>query len=186
MRAFVAIELPDDLRSALAREQARLRALCPLNRDIRWTACESLHVTLKFLGKIALDRVPAVIAALQSVNLVAAFEVEVRGFGFFPDARRPQVFWAGLEAPPLLGDLARRIDAAIVKLGFPAESRPFAPHLTLARFRTPRADRALLGGIENAESVSVGHFKVDEFFLFESRLLPGGAEHTKVARFRLR
>ena len=183
MRAFVAIELPDDLRAALAREQARLRALCPRNRDIRWTAPESLHLTLKFLGEIAPDRVAAVIAALQSIGPREQFEVEVRGFGFFPDARRPHVMWAGLEAPPSLGDLARQVDAALTKLGFAPENRPFTPHLTLARFRTSRPDPALLGEIQSHGSKALGSISVSEFFLFESRLLPAGAEHRKVARF---
>jgi RNA 2',3'-cyclic 3'-phosphodiesterase len=185
MRAFVAIELPDDLRATLAREQSRLRASCQRNRDIRWTAPESLHLTLRFLGEIAADRVAAVIAALQSIGPHDQFEVDVRGFGFFPDSRRPHVMWAGLEAPPSLGELARQVDAALAKLGFPSESRPFTPHLTLARFRTPRADRALLEAVGSPSSTGVGRFHVNEFFLFESRLLPGGAEHTKIARFAL-
>ena len=185
MRVFVAIELPDDVRAVIGREQARLRALCVRNRDIRWTPPEALHLTLKFLGEIAADRAPAVSAALHSLGPSTDFEVEVQGFGFFPDARRPHVFWAGFEAPPALADLARRVDSALARLGFPAETRPFTPHLTLARFRTPRADRALVEEIGKPGSTTLGRFGVHEYFLFESHLLPGGAEHQKVARFSL-
>ena len=132
MRAFVAIELPDDVRGVLAREQDRLRALSPRNRDIRWTSAESLHLTLKFLGDVARERIRAVIAALESVGPLAAFEIGLQGFGFFPDARRPSVFWAGIDAPAALGALASNVDASLARLGFGRERRPFTPHLTLA------------------------------------------------------
>jgi RNA 2',3'-cyclic 3'-phosphodiesterase len=183
MRLFVAIELSDGVRAALAREQGRLRALCSRNRDVRWTAPESLHLTLKFLGETPVERVPAVIAALEALRGFEAFELAPNGFGFFPEARHPHVFWAGFDAPPALGELARRVDAALARLGFAPENRAFTPHLTLARFRAPRADPALLKAVETPTSTSLGRFKVDEYFLFESQLLPGGAEHKKLARF---
>jgi 2'-5' RNA ligase len=183
MRLFIAIELPGNVRSALAGEQVRLRALCSESRGIRWTAPESLHLTLKFLGEVAPDRVPAVIEALKGVGDFAPFEVEVGGFGFFPDSKRPRVFWAGFEAPAVLGELARRVDAALARLGFPREDRPFTPHLTLARFREPRGDPALQKGIDHSGKTSLGRFQVDRFFLFESHLLPSGARHEKLASF---
>ena len=182
MRLFIAIELPDDVRAALLREQSRMRALCASNRDIRWTAPQSLHLTLRFLGETPIGQVPAVIAALEALAGFAQFEVEVRGFGFFPDARHPRVFWAGIDAPPALAELAGRVDGALSNLGFPQENRAFTPHLTLARFRSPRADHALIKSVEESPP-ALGRFKVSEYFLFESRLLPGGAEHKKVARF---
>ena len=183
MRLFIAIDLPEDLRAALAGEQDRFRALSAGTRDIRWTVPESLHLTLKFLGEVSPDRVPAVTAVLESIGPFTAFEIEVRGFGFFPDARRPSVFWAGLNAPANLDYLARKVDQALAALGFPREKRPFTPHLTLARFRAPRADPALVRQANGLEHSTVGRFAVSEYFLYESRLLPGGAKHTKVARF---
>jgi RNA 2',3'-cyclic 3'-phosphodiesterase len=183
MRLFLAIELPDDVRAALAGEQSRLRLLCSRNRAIRWTEPESLHLTLKFLGAVAQDRVPAVIDAVKRVGGFAPFEVEARGFGFFPDAKRPRVFWAGFEAPAALGELARRLEVALATLGFAREDRPFTPHLTLARFREPRSDPTLLQAIEQVRGASLGRFQVDRYFLFESHLLPGGAKHEKLASF---
>jgi RNA 2',3'-cyclic 3'-phosphodiesterase len=183
MRLFLAIELPDDVRAALGSEQSRLRALCSRNRAIRWAAPESLHLTLKFLGDVAQDRVPALTDAVKRAGVFAPFEVEARGFGFFPDAKRPRVFWAGFEAPAALGELARRLDAALATLGFAHEDRPFTPHLTLARFREPRGDPALLKRIEQVREASLGRFQVERYFLFQSHLLPGGAKHEKVASF---
>jgi len=183
MRAFVAIELPEKVRAALAREQSRFKAICEHNPDIRWTRPEGLHLTLKFLGEVPSDRVLYVTAALQALDPFEKFEVEVRGFGFFPNAVHPRVLWAGLEPPAGLIDLARRVEAALERLGFAPEDRPFHPHLTLARFRAPHADRALAAALEKTDSACLGAFEVREFFLFESRLLTGGAEYRKVARF---
>ena len=183
MRAFVAVELPEAVREALSREQARLQAASGRQRDLRWTRTEGLHLTLKFLGEVAPECVPEVTAALGALGRFERFEAAVKGFGFFPDARRPRVLWAGVEAPPALGELARRVETALEKAGFARESRAFQPHLTLARFRAPRTDRALEAAIEAADRGSLGRFEVSEFFLFESRLLAAGAEHHKVARF---
>jgi RNA 2',3'-cyclic 3'-phosphodiesterase len=183
MRAFVAIDLADDVRAALAREQARLKAACAHNRDIRWTRPEGLHLTLKFLGAVERERAASVIAALQALDPFDAFKAEVMGFGFFPDARRPRVLWVGLEAPAALSELAARVETALENLGFARENRPFKPHLTLARFDRPHAPPALTAAVAGSSAGSFGCFEVSEFFLLESRLRPGGAEYFKLARF---
>jgi RNA 2',3'-cyclic 3'-phosphodiesterase len=183
MRTFVAIDLPDSVRAALAREQARLQAACGRNSDIRWTRPEGLHLTLKFLGEIAPERVPEVATTLNAVSPFDPFEVDVGGFGFFPSARRARVFWVGLEAPDALGELAAGIEAALEGLGFAREDRPFRPHLTLARFDKPGAQPALEAELKIGDAARLGRFAVSEFSLFQSKLRPGGAEYTKLARF---
>jgi RNA 2',3'-cyclic 3'-phosphodiesterase len=183
MRAFVAIDLAADVRAALAGEQSRLKAACALNRDIRWTRPEGLHLTLKFLGAIETERVRPVIATLEALEPFDPFKVEVRGFGFFPDVRRPRVFWVGLQASSALGELAARVETALEPLGFERESRPFKPHLTLARFDRPLTPSALTTALNESSVESFGSFEVREFFLFESRLRRGGAEYFKLARF---
>lgn len=183
MRLFIAIDLPDSVRAALAREQARLRDVCAGSRDIRWTRPEGVHLTLKFLGAVDEPRLPEVIGALRTIAPFDPFEVDVGGFGFFPNARRPRVFWVGLEAPPALGELARRVEAAMVPLGFARENRPFQPHLTLARFESQHAQPALEAALQRRDPGGFGRFTVIEFVLFESKLKPGGADYCKVARF---
>ncbi len=180
MRAFIAIDLPTSIRAALAQAQADLRAHGP---DCRWTRPEGIHLTLKFLGPISDAQVEQVTRALATLTPFGVFPIDVRGFGFFPDFRRPRVFWAGLEAPPGLGELAQRVEEAMAGLGLAPETRPFAPHLTLARLRVPRPQPALAALVEAKGAVSLGRFEVSEFFLFESKLSPRGAEYRKVARF---
>ena len=180
MRAFVAIELPPAVQGELHRQQAAFRAVAP---EARWTRPEGIHITLKFLGEIDGGQVEKVVQALAALGPFAGFEIEVRGFGFFPDARRPRVFWAGIHAPADLADLAARVEGVMEDLGFAPEERAFTPHLTLARFKIPRPQPDLAAAVEKHPHLSLGHFQVSGFLLFESRLSPQGAEYRKVARF---
>jgi RNA 2',3'-cyclic 3'-phosphodiesterase len=180
MRSFIAIDLPEGILAALARQQQSFRPAC---RDARWTRPEGIHLTLKFLGEVSDAQLKAVTEALAGLGAFENFPVEVRGFGFFPDARRPRVFWAGVEAPEALVRLAARAEEAMEKLGFAREQRTFNPHLTLARFPSPRPQPELAALAERQKDLSLGRFEVSEFFLFESKLSPQGAAYRKVARF---
>ncbi len=180
MRAFVAIDLPESLRAALRRTQASFR---PVSADARWTQPEGIHLTLKFLGEISDAKVKEVSEALKNLGRFEAFAIGLKGFGFFPDARRPKVFWTGVEAPPSLGKLAEHVEEAMRKIGFAREPRAFRPHLTLARFRVPQPQPALQARLAQQAEQELGNFQVSEFFLFESKLSPQGAEYRKVERF---
>jgi len=180
MRAFIAAELPEELRNQLAREQSRFRAAA---RDARWTRPDGIHLTLKFLGEISDEQVEQVRKALKEIKPFEPVTVRAKGFGFFPDARRPRVFWAGLDAPPELAQLAARVESALTPLGFAPEDRAFSPHLTLARFKVPRPQPKLQALLAGQDDVILGDFEVSEFFLWESKLSPQRAEYRKVARF---
>lgn len=180
MRAFIAIDLPEEIHTALSRQQAEFRAVSP---DARWTRPDGTHLTLKFLGEISDEKVGTVTEALSGCAPFQQFSVEVCGFGFFPDARRPKVFWSGVKAPPDLLRLAGEVECAMEKLGFAREQRAYSPHLTLARFKIPKPQPALKALVEQLSETSLGRFEVSEFFLFESRLSPHGAQYRNVARF---
>ena len=180
MRAFIAIDLPESIRAALRRTQASFRSTSP---GARWTQPEGIHLTLKFLGEISDAKVKEVSQSLKNVGQFESFTVGLRGFGFFPDARRPRVFWAGVEAPASLSRLAERIEEAMRSIGFAREERAFRPHLTLARFRVPQSQPALQALLAQQGEQELGNFEVSEFFLFESKLLPQGAEYRKVEKF---
>ena len=185
MRCFVAIDLPQEIKAEISRQQAAIRAASvrasARDQKINWTRPEGIHLTLKFLGET--DRVNQVIEALQGIGPFEKFSVEVKGFGFFPDSRRPRVLWTGIEASPALPELAGQVETTLDRLGFAPEQRAFAPHLTLARFKSPRSEPALDAFIKQHGELSLGRFEVSEFFLFESKLSPRGAEYRKVARF---
>jgi len=180
MRAFIAIDLPDPIHAALAEMQQVFRAVC---REARWTRPEGIHLTLKFLGEISDARTKEVVEALAQMGAVQPFSVEVKGFGFFPSPHRPRVFWAGVAAPAALGELAARVESLMEKAGFAREERTFSPHLTLARFQVPRPQPALESAGAERAATSLGQFTASEFFLFESKLSPQGAQYRKLMKF---
>jgi 2'-5' RNA ligase len=188
VRAFLAIDLPAEIREELGARQAlfqkALAASPDRDRGIRWTRPEGIHLTLKFLGEISDETLHRLIEQLENLAPFEKFSIKVKGFGFFPDARRPRVFWAGVEAPAALVQLAAQIDAALRAIGFAPEARPFTPHLTLARFNNLTPQPALSKSVRQQGEADLGRFEVAEFYLFESKLAPGmPAQYLKLRRF---
>jgi len=180
MRAFIAIDLPETIRATLRRKQALFRCASP---DARWTQPEGIHLTLKFLGEVPDPKVKEVCGRLKNLGQFEAFSVQVKGFGFFPDARRPRVMWVGVEALSSLSRLAEQVEEAMQGIGFAREKRAYRPHLTLARFRVPQPQPALQALLVTEQEQELGNIEVSEFYLFESKLSPKGAEYRKVERF---
>jgi 2'-5' RNA ligase len=187
MRSFVAVDLPEPIKTAISDEQRALRTAARVTsgrmEDMKWTRPEGIHLTLKFLGEISAQQVTQVTSALAGLGTFEPFVLEVKGFGFFPVARRPRVLWVGVEPSPALVELAHRVEAAMKGLGFAAEDRTFSPHLTLARFNVARSRPELEALLEPKRGLALGNFEVSEFFLFESKLSPRGADYQKLARF---
>jgi len=180
MRAFIALDLPEHVHLALSAAQQSFRNSC---RDARWARPEGIHLTLKFLGEISDRQYKLVGESWEQIKTVEPFSLEVKGFGFFPVSRHPRVLWAGVVAPPALGKLASQVEDLMERAGFPREERAFSPHLTLARFPGARPQPALEAAVAARSDESLGRFEVSEFFLFESRLSPQGAQYKKVLRF---
>lgn len=131
MRLFVALNLPDGVRRALWAAAAPVREL---GLQVKWARPEGIHVTLKFLGEVPGEREPELRAALGRAAVGGgALSLGVGGFGAFPGIDRPRVIWAGLDPDPALDLLQQRVEQQFVPLGFPSETRPFRPHLTLGR-----------------------------------------------------
>ena len=180
MRLFVALEIPTAVRESLA---ALLDSLRALSSGSRWVRPGNLHVTLKFIGQWQPDRLEALRNALATVQLDQPVTLDFHGLGFFPNEKRPRVFWAGIEASPNLITLASEIDRATEKLGIPREQRAFSPHLTLARFEPPGLPEKLRGAIQENVAREFGALHSSEFRLIESKLKPSGAEYTTLQTF---
>jgi len=181
MRLFTALDLPPEVLASLGQLLARLRPAA----DLRWAPVENLHITTKFIGEWPEARLAELVRALQEIARPGSIPISIRGLGWFPNARAPRVFWAGIEAPPSLAALARAIDQQLAGLGVPRETRPFSPHLTLARIKgTPDLAR-LRRTIEQLPSTEFGSFVADRYFLYRSELKPTGAVYTKLAEFPL-
>jgi 2'-5' RNA ligase len=180
MRLFFAMPLPDPIR----RELAGLR--CDLGKA-RWVPERQLHVTLRFLGEVDELHARALIEevrARRSVEPWPRLELCVRGVGIFGSPRRPRVLWAGLAPLAPLAAIAAALEASAVAANLPPERRPFAGHVTLARFA--RADVAKLRSFltDHARFTSSA-FDVPEVVLYRSTLGPSGAVHDPLERFAL-
>jgi 2'-5' RNA ligase len=185
IRSFVAIELPDEVRTALADLQAKLKAQTPPN-VVRWARPESIHLTLQFLGDVAPGQVESIGHALQEIGAgQAPFTFQLRDLGVFPNPRRVRVVWVGVEeSSGELTSLQKQINQALSPLGFEPEKRPFSPHITLGRAdrRAGQRDLAQVGEqIVSSQVGTVGQVRVDHITLMKSDLKPGGAVYTPLA-----
>lgn len=181
MRLFVAIDIPAPVRAAIEALLAKLRPACP---QARWVRLDGAHITLKFIGEVAGEKQESIQSALGPIQSTRPIEMAFRGVGFFPNERRPRVFWAGIESGNALGELAAEVETALEPLGIPRESRTFSPHLTLARFESPRGLDGLRKAIAGARDLEFGRAIVAEFHLYQSVLKRGGAEYTRLATWR--
>lgn len=180
MRLFVALSISDEVRESLT---ALLNELRCADSTTRWVNPEHLHVTLKFIGHVADEQLSRIAGALLEVAAPAPIALQFRGIGFFPNDRRPTVIWARIQAPPELAVLATRVDEALAPCGVARETRPFAPHLTLARLKEPRLSEPLRTLTANSLDRVFGNQVATQFHLMESKTKPTGAEYTTLRSF---
>lgn len=184
MRAFIAIELSDEIRSSLTQLQSRLKYA---GADVKWVEEKNIHLTLKFLGDIDDGAREKVTAVLEDVSkTINPLMISIKEIGAFPSLEYPRVVWAGLDKGAFESTvIAKKIDYALYGIGFKKETRPFAAHLTVGRVRSARNKKALIEKISalNSENfVSPGQ-TVDSIALFQSTLTPRGSIYTKLSEF---
>ena len=178
LRLFVAVEIPDTQRRAVAAAVDPLRAAMP---TARWVAEGAWHVTLCFLGATAPEQVEAVAGVARAAAAAGnPVRLHLAGLGAFPSERRARVLWAGLVGAEPLGAVAAALAGGYAALGFPREERPWRPHLTLARLQEP-APVDLGAGV----GLRTDEFVVSEIVLFRSHLRPSGAVYEALGRFPL-
>jgi len=194
MRIFIALDIDNAIRERIQRFLEGVREFAP---DARWVRPESLHVTLKFIGEKPMNAVQEIKRALAGVTS-QLFEITFRGYGFFPTSNSARVFWIGIESGPQIGALAKGIDNAMAGLGIPKEDHELSPHLTLARGggqsgapgwrtgdRSNRNFKLLQEKLAALPAPEFGRMTAREFFLYESKLMRGGSQYTKLERFPL-
>jgi 2'-5' RNA ligase len=177
LRCFIAIELPDGVKKGLQQLQSRLKAANPA--PIKWVEPANIHLTLKFLGNVAADRIKEIgLAMTEAVRGTPPFSLNVSELGVFPNPRRVQIVWVGVGGElEKLGGLQKRIESALAGLGFAPENRRFTPHLTLARLRdrATAAEKEKLGQlIGETQFEASADFRVDSVKLMRSQLTPQG------------
>ena len=166
MRLFTAIDLPGELVATLARLIDQLRPSARIN----WSAPANLHITTKFIGEWPDNDLDRLTRALETLAPREPIPIAMRGVGFFPNPHSPRLFWAAVHAGPELAALARDTDAALAGIGVPADTKPFSPHLTLARIKAPAKMQPLREAIAALPSTEFGAFTPDTILLVPQRV----------------
>ena len=177
LRLFVAVEVPEEVRAALAEAVASVRERFP---KARWVPPQNQHVTLKFLGSTWPRLVGWVTETISGVAArEATFQTRVEDLGVFPNARRARVLWAGLDdGGRRLERLATGLDEALAR-EFEPEKRAFTPHLTIARFDPP----VPLDPVDMRYGSEP--FEVDRLVLFRSHLRRPAPVYEPLGTYRL-
>ena len=182
LRVFCAIELPAEVRARAAEHIARLRKAVP---DVRasWEREEKLHITLKFLGEVEAGRVEALsVAASRATGQARPFNLALAGAGAFPPRGLPRILWLGInDSSGALARLHGRLEDECAAAGFEREGRPFHPHLTLARMRSPQGSRGL-AQVHQETDFEPMEFAVTELVVMRSELGEGGSRYTEISR----
>ena len=189
IRAFIAVELPAELKSELAELEGQLKKNSPL--VVKWVDPNNIHITLKFLGEISEDSIEELMLAIEeSTQGIQPFKLEVREVGAFPNLERAQVLWVGVKGElDKITKLQKRIESNTEQLGFPRESRGFSPHLTLGRVRDEARpnERQRLGKLLADTSFSALHnVDVNAVNLMKSQLTPTGPIYTCLGSVKLK
>ena len=185
IRSFIALELPGKIKNHIESYISQLRKLTP---DLKWVNKDSLHITLKFLGNQAPQKVENVLSTLLPLtDYNRPFEIRIKHIGAFPNQNRPRVIWLGIEAVPreLFFQLHTWIEDQLEKNGFEKEQRKFSPHLTLARIKFP-TDLNHLWNFITENPFHTQNFNVDAVTLMRSILKPSGAEYREIQKYPLR
>lgn len=178
MRLFVALDVSAEIREQLVTFMAKSKQGAP---GIRFVRPEGLHITLKFLGRTPACEIDEITSALDRI-CHPVFRLSVAETGFFPDRKRPRIFWAGIkDAGGSAVRLAANIGHACTLVGFAPEANSWRPHITLARL-----GRKSSSFTATSQSPSFGMMMVTEFHLYESTLHPQGSIYRKIASFPLK
>ncbi len=204
LRTFIAIDVPPAVLDTITCIQNRFKSL---GVHASWVKPGNIHLTLKFLGDTDPDRIPGIQNKLaETLVPFAPFRLSLSSAGVFPNTKSPRVLWVGLkDEEGTLETLQTVIEKALESAGFPMDKRPFSPHLTLARIKSPwgikfpwgikppkgikspKGKKELKDALDVANQEGIGShpFDVGEIKLYESQLTPKGSIYTVLANFKL-
>lgn len=189
VRSFIAIALSDDIQTKLSQIsnelQDRLKGV-----PVRWVPVANMHLTLKFLGDVSIANLEILKTVLEKeVSGHSPFEISVGELGAFPNMRRPRVIWINIQAPGELNAVQYGIETQLARLGYPAEERPFHPHLTLGRVNRTASTQDLQKICDVFSKYKVGFLGATRILtidLYKSDLQPSGALYTCLFRAALK
>lgn len=183
VRAFIGIDIDEAVRQKLVAAQEQLEAT---GAQLKLVEPPNIHVTMKFLGEVPEDRIPAVADALgRAAAGIGQFDIRVKGIGVFPSLRHIRVVWAGVaEGRDEIIGLQQKIERELGPLGFRPE-RDFVPHLTIARVKTAKRKERLAAFVKETADAEFGVTRAQAVELKQSKLTPKGPIYSMLARVEL-
>ncbi len=182
LRLFLALDIPEQQKSLLARAQSRMKQALQKGT---YAEPENLHITLHFLGDTAVSKLPSLIEAFNNIPMpVMTFAFD--HLMFLPDATKARVAAVGLTGDLLLlNELYSHLGTILKSIGFRLDHRKYLPHLTLVRFKIPpgaemaqEATRATQSLFENPQP-----FRVGQFTLYQSTFDAKEGRYAALGRF---
>lgn len=187
MRCFIAIDIDEQIRKALASLQNELQSKADIKRsDVKWVKPESMHLTLKFLGEIKDEQAVDVCNITKQVaSQHKSFELDVESVGHF-GGRSARVLWvgAGQDCENLL-QLQNDLEQQLALADWPKETRKFSGHLTLCRVRNSKAGLKLAQMTEKYKDFKLGTIPADSLSVYQSQLTPKGPIYTLLGNYKL-
>lgn len=185
MRTFIAVDLDDNIKKEL---NTFIHELSNFPVNIKWAHSKGMHLTLKFLGEIIENQIPAIKEQLENtVALSGSFTLDVKGTGWFPQGNRfPRVIWVGCQENDKILSLQKNVERDLEKLHFKKEKRKFHPHLTLGRVRSNKDIHKVLDELIRQSDKNFGSMKVTKVTFFQSILKPTGAEYLVLSEHDLK
>jgi len=181
-RLFIAIPLPYRFHETIADLQNRVDGFGKL----KLVKPENVHLTLKFLGNVDVERIQEIKDRLSFIRATPSFNISVCGLGAFPNNKRPQVIWMGVKRGfEEIKTLQEKIDSSLESAGFDRD-RKFHPHYTLARVKFLNNKAGLTSFLREKHFLAFGEHTAERVVLMESRLSSGGPEYSVVREFRLK
>lgn len=175
IRLFTGLAVPDTVALRLSLIQAGIPGA-------RWSTREQLHLTLRFIGEVDESFANQIDDALSGLSS-PAFDLRLKGVGEF-GGDKPRAVWADVADPQPVIHLARKIESLLQRIGLPAETRKFKPHVTLARLRsTPPG--AVMDWLTDHARFASDIFPVSAFHLYSSRLTPNGSVYVAEQSYSL-
>jgi RNA 2',3'-cyclic 3'-phosphodiesterase len=184
MRTFIGVKIKPE--ALLLQKMADLKKELS-EEQIKWVDEQNLHLTLKFLGETSEEQVTQIkdmLAEFASLQPTVSFIVS--GFGYFKSRGMPRVLFADIHNGEALQQLAEGIETLLVPLGYNKETRPFNPHLTLARIKFLKNKKQFYQAVDAHHYVSSEQVTINEFIFFQSHLTPEGPEYRELAKWGLK
>ena len=184
VRSFIAVDVTDSI--LLQKIVSIQNELMRTGADLKSVEQENIHATLRFLGEVSLPLLDQVKNEMDQITF-SKFDTELKHIGAFPNPRRPNVVWVGIEkGHDVLDKIFSQLEPRLRALGFQGENRGFSPHITIARVKSGRNREALYSAIAALSDKEFGGMVVDSIRLKKSVLTPKGPVYSTIHEMKAR